>query len=206
MYLQLAGIAVPDAQDCVAAGSMSEQFGSGVRFAGMAGAMGASLILLYELFGRGAFASTHAERDGSALHLLLKERTQEVQREWSHVIRAVALAAITPLLEKNVTKTLAMDVPIVFSMSRVVVLAFAVGMVRQLWHAGIAGWPDATLAIAVVLALPTLGALERVTPERIVDLTTAVVGRFGVGDARTIAGAHTGDVREPSKVDGLRAD
>lgn len=45
------------------------------------------------------------------------------------------------------------------------VLAFAVGMVRQLWHAGIAGWPDATLAIAVVLALPTLGALERVTPE-----------------------------------------
>ena len=41
------------------------------------------------------------------------------------------MALITPLLEKNVLKTASLDVPIVFSMSRVVVLAFAVAMLRQ---------------------------------------------------------------------------
>ena len=61
-------------------------------------------------------------------------------------------AALTPLLEKNVVKTIGLDVPVVFSMSRVIVLAFAVGMLRQLWRAGVAGWPEATLAIAIVLA------------------------------------------------------
>ncbi|MDB4877507.1 MAG: hypothetical protein JWM41_3953 [Gemmatimonadetes bacterium] len=112
-------------------------------------------------------------------------------------LRAIALAALTPLLEKNVIKTLAVDVPLVFSMGRVIVLAFALCMLRQIWRAGIAGWPEATLSIAIVLALPVLGALERVTPDRVVDLASALVGRFGVGSTRS---------REPSKFDDHRAD
>ena len=93
--------------------------------------------------------------------------------------RALCLAALTPLLEKNVSKTIALDIPVVFSMSRVIVLSFAVAMLRRVWHAGIAGWPDATLSIAIVLALPILGALERVSTEQMVDLTKTLVNRFG---------------------------
>ena len=76
-------------------------------------------------------------------------------------LRTIVLAALTPLLEKNVIKTITVDMPVVFSMSRVIVLAFAVAMLRQIWRAGIAGWPDATLAIAIVLALPMSGARTR---------------------------------------------
>ena len=121
-------------------------------------------------------------------------------------LRCIALAAVTPLLEKNVLKTLNMDVPLVFSMSRLVVLAFATGVMRQLWYAGIAGWPDATLAIAVVLALPILGALDRVAPERVVDLATTLLGRVGNGEARRVTNAYAGTDREPSKFDDHRAD
>jgi hypothetical protein len=105
-------------------------------------------------------------------------------------VRTVVIAALSPLLEKNVLKTVALDVPVVFSMSRVIVLAFAVGMLRQLWFAGIAGWPDATLAIAVVLALPILGALERVDPAQVVELAKALLGRFGAGDVRSAASVY----------------
>ena len=121
-------------------------------------------------------------------------------------LQSIALAVVTPLLEKNVLKTLHMDVPLVFSMSRLVVLAFATGVMRQLWYAGIAGWPDATLAIAVVLALPILGALDRVAPERVVDVAMALVGRVGTGDVRRVANAYAGADREPSKYDDHRAD
>ena len=104
------------------------------------------------------------------------------QRELIAAIRTVSLAALTPLLEKNASKTLTTDVPIMFSMSRLVVLAFAIGMMRQLWAVGIVGWPDATLSISVVLALPILGALERATPEQVVDVTKALIGKLGVGE------------------------
>ena len=121
-------------------------------------------------------------------------------------VRCIALAAITPLLEKNVLKTLNVDVPVVFSMSRLVVLAFATGVMRQLWSAGIAGWPEATLAIAVVLALPILGALDRVPPERIIDVATALIGRVGIGDTRRVTSAYAVAEREPSKFDDHRID
>jgi hypothetical protein len=58
----------------------------------------------------------------------------------------------------------------------------SVGMMRQLWAVGIVGWPDATLSISVVLALPILGALELATPEQVVDVTTALIGTLGVGE------------------------
>ena len=111
-------------------------------------------------------------------------------------LRAGALSILTPLLEKNVTKTFALDVPVVFSMSRIIVLAFATGVLRQLWRIGIAGWPESTLAIAIVLALPILGAMERATPAQVVEVAKSLVARFGVGDVTT----------EPSKFDDHRDD
>jgi hypothetical protein len=112
-------------------------------------------------------------------------------------------ALLTPLLEKNPTKTLMLDVPFVFSMSRVIVLGFAAALLRQIWRAGIAGWPDATLSIAIVLALPIVGALDRATPRDVVDFAKAVVGRFGIGGARGL-GSVFGE--EPSKFDDHRND
>lgn len=119
-------------------------------------------------------------------------------------LRTIALAILTPLLEKDITKTLTLNVPVVFSMGRVIVLAFATGMLRQIWRAGVAGWPEATLAIAIVLALPILGALDRVAPEQVVDLTKALVGRLGLGDVTPLGSAP--GAREPSKFDDHRAD
>src|SRR5437868_8495433 len=110
--------------------------------------------------------------------------------------RTVFLAALTPLLEKNVVKTLSLDVPLVFSMGRLIVLGFAVAMLRQIWRAGIAGWPDATLAMAIVLAIPVFGALERVKPAEVVTLASTVINRFGVGATRTMGSVYS---REPSK-------
>ena len=111
-------------------------------------------------------------------------------------IFACLLALLTPLFEKNPAKTLTLDVPIVFSMSRAIVLAFAAAALRQMWRHGVNGWPEATLAIAIVLALPLLGALDRVRPVDVLELARSLVGRFGVGAVST----------EPSKFDDHRDD
>jgi peptidoglycan/LPS O-acetylase OafA/YrhL len=123
-------------------------------------------------------------------------------------LRVVVLAALTPLLEKNVLKTFALDVPVVFSMSRLIVLAFAVGMLRQLWRAGIAGWPEATLAMAIVLALPMLAALERARPVDVLALAKALVNRFGTGAVRSVGSVYRAPRGggEPSKYDDHRDD
>jgi hypothetical protein len=120
---------------------------------------------------------------------------------WVRGLRGVSLVLITPLLEKNVLKTLALDAPVVLSMSRVVVLAFAIAMTRQLWRTGIAGWPEAAVAITVVLALPVLGALDRARPEQVVELTKTLVGRFGTGDVRKTERVYSAGSREPSAYD-----
>ena len=114
-------------------------------------------------------------------------------------------ALLTPLLEKNAIKTLSINTPVVFSMSRVIVLSFAIAVMRQIWRAGIAGWPDATLAIAIVLALPLLGALERVRPTDVVELAKTLVSRFGVGAVRSVRSVYDAE-REPSKFDDHRED
>jgi hypothetical protein len=118
-------------------------------------------------------------------------------------LRTIVLATLTPLLEKNVLKTITVDIPVVFSMSRVIVVAFAAAMLRQVWRAGIAGWPDATLAIAIVLALPMLGAIERAKPADVLELAKTLVARFGVGAGRTIASVYS---VEPSKFDDHQGD
>lgn len=120
--------------------------------------------------------------------------------------RVVAVAAITPLLEKNAIKTLAVGVPLVFSMSRIVVLAFAAGMVRQLWKIGISSWPEATLAMTIVLALPMLGALERAAPEQTFDVIKTLIGRFGVGEQRAALSLFRNDLRDPSRYDNHWSD
>ena len=115
---------------------------------------------------------------------------------------SVLMALITPLLEKNPAKALATPAgAFVFSMSRLIVLAFAAAMLRQVWHAGVAGWPDATLAIAIVLALPLLGALDRASPEQVLALGSALIGRFGIGEARVAGWANNG---EPNRFDNHR--
>lgn len=117
--------------------------------------------------------------------------------------RAVVLAAVTPLLEKNVAKTLSLDVPVVFSMTRVIVLAFAVVMLRAIWRAGAGDWPTATLSMAIVLAMPVLSAIERGKPGQVLELARTLIGRFGVGAVRPIPVDYT---REPSKYDDHRGD
>lgn len=116
---------------------------------------------------------------------------------------SVLLAVLSPLLEKNPIKTLTLDVPFVFSMSRVIILAFAVALLRQIWRAGIAGWPDATLSIAIVLALPIVGALDRATPRDLLAFAQSVVGRFGIGATRAMGSVYG---EEPSKFDDHRDD
>jgi len=121
-------------------------------------------------------------------------------------VRAVMVAAVTPLLEKNPAKALAaraFGVPMAFSMARVIVLGFAVAMLHQIWRAGVAGWPDATLSISVVLAMPVLSAMERVRPGQVVELAKALVDRFGVGAGREMASVYS---VEPSKYDDHRVD
>ena len=102
-------------------------------------------------------------------------------------LRVLLVAIATPLLEKNATKTLAarsLNVPVVFSMARLIVLAFAIAIFHQAWRAGIAGWPEATLSIAIVLALPVLGALERARPADAIALAKALASRLGIGATR----------------------
>lgn len=115
---------------------------------------------------------------------------------------AVLMAVVTPLLEKNPAKALATPGgAFVFSMSRLIVLAFAAAMLRQLWQSGVGGWPDATLSIAIVLALPLLGALDRVSPEQVLAFGGALIGRFGVGEARVAGWSYAG---EPTRFDNHR--
>jgi hypothetical protein len=128
---------------------------------------------------------------------------------WKGAARTVAdralvvlMALITPLLEKNPAKALATPGgAFVFSMSRLIVLAFAAAILRQIWQIGVSGWPDATLAIAIVLALPLLGALDRASPEQVLALGGALIGRFGIGEAR-LAGWN--DNGEPNRFDNHR--
>lgn len=119
---------------------------------------------------------------------------------WKYA-RMILLALLTPLLEKNPSKRMSFSrcyVPMVLSMARVIVLAFAIAMIAQVVRAGVAGWPEATLCIAIVLAIPMLSALERVTPEKALAFGKSVASRFGEGEARTIGSVFAS---EPSKHD-----
>jgi hypothetical protein len=116
------------------------------------------------------------------------------------------LVVTTPLVEKNPAKLLATRAPIVLSMARVVVLCFAAAMLHQVWVAGVAGWPESTLCIAVVLAVPIVSALERVSPADVLDLADMIVNRFGEGAVRPVGDVYRRPSAEPSKYDDHRSD
>lgn len=118
-------------------------------------------------------------------------------------VRAALLALVTPLLEKNPVKTLAADTGVVFSMTRLIWLAFAIACLRQISAAGIAGWPEATLAIAIVLAPPLLSALERVEPKDVLSFGQVLLGRFGLGEARRLTSVYA---EEPAPRDDHHSD
>ena len=96
----------------------------------------------------------------------------------AQVVKTVGTTALTPVLEKNVVKTLAMDSKLVVSMSRVIVMAFAVVMLKEFWRSGINGWPDAALGIATVLALPIMSSLEHANPDEVLALTRVILAKF----------------------------
>ncbi len=108
------------------------------------------------------------------------------------VAKSVGTTVITPVLEKSAVKTLAMDSPIILSMSRLIAVGFAGVMLKHFWHGGINGWPDATLGIATVLALPVMNAIQRANPDEVVALTRVLLARIGTP--------------EPSKFDDHRSD
>lgn len=100
--------------------------------------------------------------------------------------RALLFAALSPLAEKNPSRVLAVDAPFVFSISRIIVTVFSYGMYRQMRTAGIAGWPEATLCIALVYAIPILDALSKVSVAEVVEFGRAIVARFGIGAVRVV--------------------
>ena len=121
-----------------------------------------------------------------------------VPRAWAPVVNGL-LILTTPFVEKDPIKVLAARAPVVLSMTRLVVVAFAMAMLRHIWLRGIGAWPAATLSIAIVLALPIVSALDRVNPADVLTLAKNLFDRFGVG---AISIAST----EPSKFDDHRND
>ena len=134
-----------------------------------------------------------------------------VIRRTLRAVRAVAIALVTPVLEKNPAKTAPFTVaavPMVVSMSRLIVLCFAWRMQWQIEQTGVAGWPEATLCMVIVLALPLLSALERLKAADTIAIVTTLLGRVGVGTPRTVAVpvAATLGGEAPSKYDDHRED
>jgi hypothetical protein len=135
-------------------------------------------------------------------------------------LKSLGTTALTPVLEKNVVKTLGHASPIVVSMSRLIAMAFAAVMLREFWRSGINGWPDATLGIATVLALPLMSNLERANPDEVLAVTRLLLARFGgvpsgpvIPSGAVVIPSEARDLHvqvprnpEPSKFDDHRAD
>lgn len=89
---------------------------------------------------------------------------------------------VSPVAEKNPVKTLASVAPVVFSMSRITVAVFTYVDAVRIAHAPTIGWPEATLALGNIFALPLLAALGKVSPSEVLAFGEKIVGRFGVGE------------------------
>lgn len=95
---------------------------------------------------------------------------------------SVLAVAISPLAEKNPLRALSSVAPVVLSMSRVTVAVFTGVDAYRLARATTIGWPEVTLAIALVFALPVLSALGKVSAPEVVAFGAKMIERFGVGD------------------------
>lgn len=100
---------------------------------------------------------------------------------WSWM-RSAAVFVISPLAEKNPVKMYASEAHVVLSMSRIAVATFLVVDAIRLAHVTAIGWPEATLAIGIVFALPILRALDKVSPHEVLAFGAGIISRFGVGD------------------------
>ncbi len=118
-------------------------------------------------------------------------------------LRAVVFVLLSPWAEKNSCRALSVDAPYVLSLSRCIVTAFSYGMYQQMVAVGIAGWPEATLCIALVYAIPILNALSQSKASDVLDFGKTLVNRFGVGEVRRVAALTA---REPSKHDDERGE
>lgn len=109
---------------------------------------------------------------------------------WTDVPGFLAMAVLSPFLEKNPQKLLAVRAPVVFSMTRIVICAFSVAMFRQMWAAGIAGWPEATLCLSLVFANHIAAALEKLPAREVIAFGREIVSRFGVGGVRSVGSVY----------------
>jgi hypothetical protein len=94
----------------------------------------------------------------------------------------LAAMIISPLAEKNPLKSMSSIAPIVLSMSRITVAVFTCVVASRIAYATTIGWPEATLAMAIIFAIPVLRALDKVSPQEVISFGTKIVERFGVGD------------------------
>lgn len=115
-------------------------------------------------------------------------------------LRAILFVVLSPVLEKNPVKSAHIDAPVVLSMSRCIVALFAWGMYWQIMKAGIVGWAEATLCIAIVYAVPILNALNDSSPEDVLSFGKAILERFGLGEIRKLGPIIPKDDHE-TKVD-----
>lgn len=99
-------------------------------------------------------------------------------------LRRVSIMFLSPLAEKNPTKALAVDAPLVLSFRRVALAALIVAAIRQHWKVGYAGWPEVTYATVLVVVVLFLGAFEKASTDQAVGVLNHLVDRFGLGQGR----------------------
>lgn len=109
---------------------------------------------------------------------------------WTDIPGFLVLALLSPFLEKNPQKLLAVRAPVVFSMTRIVIFAFSVAMYAQIRGAGIAGWPEATLCIALVFSNHIAAALEKLPSRDVIAFGREIISRFGVGGVRSVGSVY----------------
>lgn len=99
------------------------------------------------------------------------------------IVLAILAAVLSPVMEKNPVKLMSAVTPFVFSMSRISVAVFTAVDAYRIAMAQSIGWPEATLALGCMFAIPLLRALDKVSAQEALAFGTEIVKRFGVGDA-----------------------
>lgn len=103
---------------------------------------------------------------------------------WVHILAFI----VSPISEKNPVKVLSSFAPIMLSGSRITVAVFTYVIARRLLETKVAiGWPESTMVLGLIFALPLLAALEKMSPADVVAFGTKIVERFGIGDVAQAA-------------------
>lgn len=101
---------------------------------------------------------------------------------WSYFKTLVAVL-LSPVAEKNPVKVWAYRAPVVLSAERIICMGAAILLGRVVWRVPelLNGWPAATFAVFVVLALPISRALSRAPAMAGLEFAKVLVGRLGRG-------------------------